>query len=55
MWVEVVKMGILQLPFSTEITEIVLDYLADDPTSVKSCGLVCGAWLASVRTGLFPR
>ena len=55
MWVEVVKMGKLQLPFSSEITEIVLDYLADDPTSLKSCGLVpvCGAWLASVRTGLF--
>ena len=43
-------MGKPQLPFSTEITEVVLDYL-----SLKSCGLVCGAWLASVRTGLFSR
>lgn len=41
------------LPFPTEITEAILDNLDEDQSSLKSCALVCSAWLASARPRLF--
>ena len=41
------------ITFSGEIVDIIIDYLHDDFDTLKSCSLVCHAWLPASRFHLF--